>query len=96
MHKWSLAPSPNCKCDAIEHTADHVLIAGSIHRAHGARGHMVLDNETRCRLITPSLPASDLGRTVAWGSERINPRPRPVCDRPRVDALLNNDDNKFI
>ena len=24
MHKWSLAPSPNCECGAFEQTADHV------------------------------------------------------------------------
>ena len=24
MHKWGLAPSPNCDCGASEHTADHV------------------------------------------------------------------------
>ena len=27
MHKWSLAPSPNCECGAFEQTADHVLTA---------------------------------------------------------------------
>ena len=27
MHKWGLAPSPNCKCGASEQTADHVLTA---------------------------------------------------------------------
>ena len=47
MHKWGLAPSPNCECDASEQTAEHVLIMCPIHRApHGARGLMVLDDET--------------------------------------------------
>ena len=58
MHKWSLAPSPNCECGASEQTADHVLIACPIHRApHGARGLTVLDDETRCWLndITASI-----------------------------------------
>ena len=51
MHKWGLAPSPNCECGASEQTADHVLTACSIHRApHGARGLTVLDDETRCWL----------------------------------------------
>ena len=51
MHKWGLAPSPNCECGASEQTADHVLIACPIHRApHGARGLTVLDDETRCWL----------------------------------------------
>ena len=51
MHKWGLAPSPNCKCIASEQTADHVLTACPIHRApHGARGLTVLDDETRCWL----------------------------------------------
>ena len=51
MHKWGLAPSPNCECGASEQTADHVLTACPIHRApHGARGLMVLDDETRCWL----------------------------------------------
>ena len=49
MHKWGLALSPNCECDAFEQTADHVLTACPIHRApHRARGLTVLDDETRC------------------------------------------------
>ena len=49
MHKWRLAPSPNCECGASEQTADHVLTACPIHRApHGARGLTVFDDETRC------------------------------------------------
>ena len=58
MHKWGLAPSPNCECGASEQTADHVLTACPIHRApHGARGLTVLDDETRCWLndITASV-----------------------------------------
>ena len=58
MHKWGLAPSPNCDCGASEQTADHVLTACLIHRApHGARGLTVLDEETRCWLnnITASI-----------------------------------------
>ena len=51
MHKWDLAPSPNCECGASEQTADHVLTTCPIHRApHGARGLTVLDDETRCWL----------------------------------------------
>ena len=51
MHKWGLAPSPNCECGASEQTADHVLTAFPIHRApHGARGLTVLDDKTRCWL----------------------------------------------
>ena len=47
MHKWGLAPSPNCKSDGSEQTADHVLTACPIHRApHGARVPTVLDDET--------------------------------------------------
>ena len=58
IHKWGLAPSPNCECGASEQTAHHVLTACLIHRApHGARGLTVLDNETRCWLnnITASI-----------------------------------------
>ena len=58
MHKWGLAPLPNCECGASEQTADHVLTAFPIHRApHGARGLTVLDGETRCWLnnITASI-----------------------------------------
>ena len=58
MHKWGLAPSPNCECGASEQTADHVLTACLIHRApHGARGLTVLDDETQCWLndITTSI-----------------------------------------
>ena len=51
MHRWSLAPSPNCECGASEQTADHVLTACPIHRApHGVRGLTVLDEKTRCWL----------------------------------------------
>ena len=47
IHKWGLAPSPNCKCGASEQTADR--IACPIHWApHGARGLTVLDDETQC------------------------------------------------
>ena len=31
MHKWGLAPSPNCECGASEQTADHILTACPIH-----------------------------------------------------------------
>ena len=51
MHKWGLALSPNCECDASGQTADHVLTACPIHWApHEARGLTVLDDETRCWL----------------------------------------------
>ena len=37
MHKWGLAPSPNCECGASEQTTDHVITACSINGApHGA------------------------------------------------------------
>ena len=51
MHKWDLAPSPNCGCGDSEQTEDHVLVACSMYQApHGARGLTVLDDETRCWL----------------------------------------------
>ena len=51
MHKWGLAPSPNCECGASEQTADHVLTVCPIHRApHEARGLTVSDDETQCWL----------------------------------------------
>ena len=74
MHKWGLAPSPNCECGASEQIADHVLTACSTHRApHGAQGLTVLDDETQSYnimdgLIT-SLPVSDSGSTAVWGSK---------------------------
>ena len=47
MHKWGLAPSPNCECGASEQTTDHVLTVCLVHRApHGARDLTVLDDET--------------------------------------------------
>ena len=58
MHKWGLAPSPNCECGTSEQTADHVLTVCPIHRApHGARGLTVLDDKTQCWLndITASI-----------------------------------------
>ena len=42
MHKWGLAPSPNCECGASEQIADHVLTACPIHQTT----LMVLDDET--------------------------------------------------
>ena len=33
IHKWGLAPSPNCECGASEQTANHVLTACLKHRA---------------------------------------------------------------
>ena len=46
MHKWGLAPSPNCECGAFEQTADYVLTTCPIHPApHGARGLTVLDDK---------------------------------------------------
>ena len=60
MHKWGLAPSPNCECGASEQTADHVLTACPIHREpYGARGLTVLDDETRYWLNNTT--ASSLG-----------------------------------
>ena len=58
MHKWGLAPSPNCECGTSEQTADHVQKACPIYRApHGAQGLMVLDDKNRCWLndITASI-----------------------------------------
>ena len=47
MHKWGLAPSPNCECGTSEQTTDHVLTAWPIHQApHGAQGLTVLDDQT--------------------------------------------------
>ena len=34
MHKWGLAPSPNCECGASEQTADHVLTRALYIRHH--------------------------------------------------------------
>ena len=93
MHKWDLAPSPNCECGASEQTADHVLTACSIHRApHGARGLTVLDDELDAGLITP-LPASDPGSAAAWGSKRINPRPQSCLCLTWSGYLSNDDDD---
>ena len=58
MHRWGLAASPNCECGASKQTADRVLTACPLHQAtHGARGLMVLNDETRCWLnnITASI-----------------------------------------
>ena len=91
MHKWGLAPSPNCECGASEQTADHVLTACPIHRApHGLRGLTVLDDKTRCWL-NASLPASDPGSAAVWGSKRINPRPQS-CLCLTCSGYPSNDD----
>ena len=51
MHKWGLAPSPNCECGAPEQTADHIISECSLHRSpHGIMGLRLLDDDTRCWL----------------------------------------------
>ena len=92
MHKWGLAPSPNCECGASEQTADHVLTACPIHRApHVARDLTVLDDETG--LITP-LSASDSGSAAVWGSKRINPQPQS-CLCLAWSGYPSNDDDAY-
>ena len=81
MHKWGLAPSPNCECGASEQIADHVLTACFIlyighHMEHEVRRFWM--TKLDAGLITP-LPASDSGSSAAWGSKRINLGPSPVC-----------------
>ena len=93
MHKWGLAPSPNCECGASEQTSDHVLIACPIHRApHGAWGLMVLDDKTRCWLnnITASIW---FGQCGSLGSKRINPRPQ-FCLCLTWSGCPSNDDDE--
>ena len=92
MHKWGLAPSPNCECGASEQTADHVLTMCPIHRVpHGARGLTVLVTKLDAGLIT-SLPASDPGSAAVWGSKRINPRPQ-FCLCLAWSGCPSNDDD---
>ena len=77
IHKWGLAPSPNCEYGASEQTADHVLTACPIHRApHAARGLTVLVMTKFNAGLTTSLPAFDPGSTAVWSSKRINSRPQ--------------------
>ena len=77
MHKWGLAPSPNCECGASEQTADHVLTA-----CHRGIGHHMEHEVWRFWMtkldagLMTSLPASDPGSAAAWGSKRINFRPQ--------------------
>ena len=96
MHKWGLAPSPNCECGASEQTADHVLTGCPIHRApDGARGLTVLDDKLDAGLMT-SLPAFDLGSTAVWGSKRINPRPQSCLCLVWSGYPSNDDDEELI
>ena len=48
----------------------------------------------------PSLPASDLGSTAAWGSKRINPRPQSCLCLTQSGCLFErrqvNDVSKLI
>ena len=93
MHKWGLAPSPNCECVASEQTADHVLTTCSIHRApHGTRGLTFWMTKFEAGLITP-LPASDSGSAAVWGSKRINPRPQSCLCLTWSGCPLNDDDD---
>ena len=58
MHKWSLASSAKCECDASEQTADQIILKCPTHRApRGIMDLTVLDEETRCWLnsITASI-----------------------------------------
>ena len=76
MHKWGLAPSPNCECGASEQTADHVLTAFRIHREpHEHEVRQFWMTKPDAGLIT-SLPASDSGSAAVCGSKKINPRPQ--------------------
>ena len=87
MHKWGLAPSPNCECGASEQTADHLLTACPIHRApQETRGLTVLDDETR---ITAT---SDPRSAAVWGSKRINPRPQSCLCLTWSGCPSNDDD----
>ena len=93
MHKWCLAPSPNCECGGSEQTVDYVLTACPIHRApYGARGLTVLDDETDAGLITP-LPAPDSGSAAVRGSKRINPRPQSCLCLTWSGYPSNDDDD---
>ena len=93
MHKWGLAPSPNCECGASEQTADHVLTVCPIHRAsHGARGLTVLDDENRCWLNN-TLPASDSGSSAFWKSKRKNPRPQSCLCLTWMGCPSNDNDD---
>ena len=99
MHKWGLAPSPNCECGASEQTSDHVLTACLIHRApHGARG-LTMDDGTRFWMtkldagLMTLLPASDPGSAAVWGSKRINPRPQSCLYLAWSGYPLNDDDD---
>ena len=49
----------------------HLNSLSIIWAPHGALGLMVLNDETWC-CLTPSLPASDPGSTIVWGSKGIN------------------------
>ena len=97
MHKWGLAPSPNCECGVSEQTADHVLTVCPIDRApHKARDLTVLDDETRCWLNDKSLPASDPGSAAVWDSKRINPRPQSCLCLTWSGYASNDDDDDQI
>ena len=93
MHKWDLAPSPNCECGASEQTADHVLTACPIHREpHGARGLTVWMTKLDAGLITP-LPAFDSGSAAAWGSKRKNLWPQSCLCLTWSGCSLNDDND---
>ena len=95
MHKWGLAPSPNCECGVSEQTADHVLTACRIHRApRGARGLRFWMTKLDAGLITP-LPASDSGSAAVWVSRRINPRPQSCLCLTWSGCPSNDDDERI-
>ena len=84
IHKWGLAPSPNCECGASEQTADLVLTAYPIHRApHGARGLTVFDDETRCWVNNTTASIDfDSGSAAFWVS---------IKDKPSAPVLFVSD-----
>ena len=55
-HKWSVAASAACECDAEDQTVNHAVLQCPIHRPpHGLHGLTVLDYET-IRLAVDHLP----------------------------------------
>ena len=92
MYKWGPAPSLNCDYGLSEQTADHVLIACSIHWAlHGARGLTVLNDQSRA-VLTRLLPAFNPGSTQYGVVKGLTLIPSPVCVWPGVGAFSNDDD----
>ena len=88
LYKWGLAPSPNCKCGAIDQTADDVFSTCLIHRApRWVDCVRVLDGENRCWLNT--IIANIRSYRIFWMPSIRRRRKHIVCVVVTLDGICH-------